>query len=906
MRQVRRFWFLAVGFCTAIVAYLLTPGQWLNRLLAVALCTVLMTDQVCLPQGMTGRAMAAMPQVEVAKAESGLVAQRSSEFDDVPTTPATPGHNLQTNSSYEQISGQWIIIDEGDSRILEIEQVGNTLKVRLIGNWGEGTGQTLVGEIFNDQIFIHWPWTRSTTSENTGYYGILNSNGNVITGEFRSQRPDGTYRSQFIMNRNSDPQRRATIPNSSTHSLPTPSSWTLEFPRYQAQTVGSETRCVISGQEQTKLVQSGSSLNGRIPWTWCSSNGSCQNGYATVNGTIQGGQVAIRLNPPSFGGFEKSFSGTSNNGREYSGRVTPLGMCVGSQLGTFRLTSDTPISGPIVNDFDNTPDPFEELARNPSPPSYPSDPGPNHPVRRPDFDDSSEPAPQNQVATSSQREPSTQRGTIWLYSLYLSPSDTTPFYRDIIEYTQDQKIVSVDCQNCSQEYSFSRQNYQEIPQTRESRFIAYDEITIEVVQDSISQSIWGEITHPESDERAYFLLESLVPTGTFGKLETKLYTSVVSGKKSVPLRIAGGGSVGPLGGPRVPRPQIPTSNVRNPPGGLTAGGGYRVNPVQRINPYNPHEFIERLKTKIKNLFEQAQRLWEKPKDSQGASSGSSNQSRFLGPEINSPINQQAIDRAKDGWLAGFLVPLAGFLNNPFQSDASTIAAQDNNSPASNARPQTPADPNDCSATSPFSRPACAAQSEVCLYSAAFFSKNQNSCVGRTGGFRAPCNASPEQVYQLIQSDFVNSSYSTNPLGLLDGTLRLDSCVPNSVAGNNKFFDATLSQSEIPYNSSAILTVRYVNPDNNSTNIVIKSSSFSGLGLLEFPIPPDQRGRGEFRFTITNPGSHSRTDCYSVRDRQIEVYLRAGNSQIDSKTIRPVAFTGGSSSFAFPCSPTVSP
>jgi|GEM_PF-3982589 len=88
MRQVRRFWFLAVGFCTAIVAYLLTPGQWLNRLLAVALCTVLTTDQVCLPQGMTGRAVAAMPQVAVAQAESGLVAQRSSEFDDVPMTPA--------------------------------------------------------------------------------------------------------------------------------------------------------------------------------------------------------------------------------------------------------------------------------------------------------------------------------------------------------------------------------------------------------------------------------------------------------------------------------------------------------------------------------------------------------------------------------------------------------------------------------------------------------------------------------------------------------------------------------------------------------------------------------------------------------------------------------------------------
>lgn len=154
MRQVRRFWFLAVGFCTAIVAYLLTPGQWLNRLLAVALCTVLTTDQVCLPHGMTGRAVAAMPQV--AQAESGLVAQRSSEFDDVPMTPApsntvtpppypvNPGPNFPVrrpdfDESTSSLVGRWLYniyispsqISPTYSTLIEIEQDNDEYVIQL-------------------------------------------------------------------------------------------------------------------------------------------------------------------------------------------------------------------------------------------------------------------------------------------------------------------------------------------------------------------------------------------------------------------------------------------------------------------------------------------------------------------------------------------------------------------------------------------------------------------------------------------------------------------------------------------------------------------------------------------------------------------------------------------------------
>ena len=48
MRLLRPVLFSFLGFCSAIVAYLFSPGQWLNRMVALMLCGVLTADQVCL------------------------------------------------------------------------------------------------------------------------------------------------------------------------------------------------------------------------------------------------------------------------------------------------------------------------------------------------------------------------------------------------------------------------------------------------------------------------------------------------------------------------------------------------------------------------------------------------------------------------------------------------------------------------------------------------------------------------------------------------------------------------------------------------------------------------------------------------------------------------------------------
>lgn len=74
---------------------------------------------------------------------------------------------------------------------------------------------------------------------------------------------------------------------------------------------------------------------------------------------------------------------------------------------------------------------------------------------------------------------------------------------------------------------------------------------------------------------------------------------------------------------------------------------------------------------------------------------------------------------------------------------------------------------------PFSRPACSRSSKTCIYSAVSRDPFRDQCLGRIGGFRASCNASQDEVYQLIQSSF--SQYDRSVLG---GSLLLDRCVPD--------------------------------------------------------------------------------------------------------------------------------
>ncbi|NJM60849.1 MAG: calcium-binding protein [Oscillatoriales cyanobacterium RU_3_3] len=69
-----------------------------------------------------------------------------------------------------------------------------------------------------------------------------------------------------------------------------------------------------------------------------------------------------------------------------------------------------------------------------------------------------------------------------------------------------------------------------------------------------------------------------------------------------------------------------------------------------------------------------------------------------------------------------------------------------------------------------------------------------------------------------------------------------------------FLKIEVKPSAIPYQGTANLNVKYVNPNNNSRNIDITGSAAKGLGLSSFLIPEDKKGQGEFNFTLTNGGT----------------------------------------------------
>ena len=101
----RRLRFLALALLSFIATFLgnlFAPGHLLNRLFAVALCTLLSADTVCqtnLAQPISGRILAANPAVVEPIAQNDpQLAQRSREFDDDYDDP--PPSSTQTAPPY--------------------------------------------------------------------------------------------------------------------------------------------------------------------------------------------------------------------------------------------------------------------------------------------------------------------------------------------------------------------------------------------------------------------------------------------------------------------------------------------------------------------------------------------------------------------------------------------------------------------------------------------------------------------------------------------------------------------------------------------------------------------------------------------------------------------------------------
>ncbi|NJS11148.1 MAG: hypothetical protein HC789_12605 [Microcoleus sp. CSU_2_2] len=165
-------------------------------------------------------------------------------------------------------------------------------------------------------------------------------------------------------------------------------------------------------------------------------------------------------------------------------------------------------------EFDDAPS-VPQGGNNPQVPPFPQDPGPKQPVR-PDFDNpgSGQPQIRPQVDRANPSQPIEQQPSfnfvdgIWIYSAYadLSP-DSLIFTKTVkITNTGDAPIISV-CEGCQNSQLPSSFFENKIPQEQALVADIQDlNSSIEVLQSTDSEAIWGVIYEHNSTNEIYFNL----------------------------------------------------------------------------------------------------------------------------------------------------------------------------------------------------------------------------------------------------------------------------------------------------------------------------------------------------------------------------------------------------------------
>jgi hypothetical protein len=192
MRNFRIALWSVLGFFIAFVAPVFTPGSWVNRVVAGSLCGVLSANPA-----MCGLTLVRIGDRAVAADVPVLVAQRSSEFDDVPAAQSgrQPSMLPTTSSSRSSqstsgISGKWqfdfgwFAFDpsdvDGTCRVvteaepfqgeINIDQSGENLTISPPSGVPMRQG-SLVGDNFNSSGEAPLRWQ-----------GKLNADGTIISG----------------------------------------------------------------------------------------------------------------------------------------------------------------------------------------------------------------------------------------------------------------------------------------------------------------------------------------------------------------------------------------------------------------------------------------------------------------------------------------------------------------------------------------------------------------------------------------------------------------------------------------------------------------------------------------------------------------------------------------------------
>ncbi|WP_238559880.1 hypothetical protein [Planktothrix rubescens] len=158
---------------------------------------------------------------------------------------------------------------------------------------------------------------------------------------------------------------------------------------------------------------------------------------------------------------------------------------------------------------------------NPQAPPFPQDPGPNQPVR-PDFDNpgSGQPQTRPQVDQPNPSQPIQQQPNfsfvegIWIYSAYADLSPDYLIFTKTVKITNngDDPIISV-CENCQNSQLPSNFFVNKIPQEQALVADIQDlNSSIEVLESTDSEAIWGVIYEHNSTNEIYFTLGKLPNT----------------------------------------------------------------------------------------------------------------------------------------------------------------------------------------------------------------------------------------------------------------------------------------------------------------------------------------------------------------------------------------------------------
>jgi hypothetical protein len=192
--------------------------------------------------------------------------------------------------------------------------------------------------------------------------------------------------------------------------------------------------------------------------------------------------------------------------------------------------------------------------------------------------------------TQPQPENSSLAG-VWLYSLYVSPSDDEPFQRNLVKISQNgnEHIISLCEDNCGEIQPLQNDVASSTPK-QESVTVISGNLSLETVDSTDGQDIWGRLRDLSSGEEVYFAMKRLA---TFASISADKKISetareapiLLAMKKQVPsfplfsaqyipskvqkgsLTIADAGKINNINNRRMYQPQFKaeTSNIKSEP-----------------------------------------------------------------------------------------------------------------------------------------------------------------------------------------------------------------------------------------------------------------------------------------------------------------------------------------------------